>query len=219
LSQRQASGDELTFLNRAGGVSLIATMRAMARNDAGATALVELKAADRAYPLYGAVKLDPDQLLDGALAERNGAFGAVADPALLARLDLKPGARIAVGSATLEIRAALASEPDKLAGGLGFGPRLLVSHDALAATSLVQPGSLVRWHYRVRLPGNASEAAVRDVIASAAARLPQAGWEIRTRTNASPSLEQNVERFTQYLTLVGLTALFVGGVGVANAIK
>src|SRR5262249_2858648 len=52
-----------------------------------------------------------------------------------------------------------------------------------------------------------------------AARLPQAGWEIRTRTNASPSLEQNVERFTQYLTLVGLTALLVGGVGVANAIK
>src|SRR6202008_2168147 len=56
-------------------------------------------------------------------------------------------------------------------------------------------------------------------IAAARAQLPDAGWEIRTRTNASPALERNVERFTQYLTLVGLTALLVGGVGVANAVK
>ena len=45
------------------------------------------------------------------------------------------------------------------------------------------------------------------------------GWQIRTRNNASPALERNVERFTQFLTLVGLTALLVGGVGVANAVK
>ena len=49
--------------------------------------------------------------------------------------------------------------------------------------------------------------------------MPDAGWQIRGRTNASPALERNVERFTQFLTLVGLTALLVGGVGVANAVK
>ena len=54
---------------------------------------------------------------------------------------------------------------------------------------------------------------------AARAQFPEAGWEIRTRTNASPELERNVERFTQFLTLVGLTALLVGGVGVANAVK
>ena len=154
------------------------------------------------------------------LAQRDGAFGAAADPALLARLDLKPGARITVGAATIEIRAALKTEPDKLAGGIGFGPRLLISEAALRATGLLQPGSLVRWHYRLRLPDNdATDTAVRAVTAAAQAQLPEAGWEIRTRTNASPALERNVERFTQYLTLVGLTALLVGGVGVANAVK
>ena len=49
--------------------------------------------------------------------------------------------------------------------------------------------------------------------------MPEAGWEVRTRANASPALERNIERFTQFLTLVGLTALLVGGVGVANAVK
>src|SRR5262245_47821452 len=190
-----------------------------ARDD-GRSALVEVKAVDAAYPLYGSVALDPPQPLAQALAQRDGAFGAAADPALLARLDLEPGARITVGSAIIEIRAELTSEPDKLAGGLGFGPRLLVSEAALRASGLVQPGSVVRWHYRLRLPDNdANDAAVRAVTAAAQRQLPEAGWEVRSRANASPALERNVERFTQYLTLVGLTALLVGGVGVANAVK
>ena len=52
-----------------------------------------------------------------------------------------------------------------------------------------------------------------------ARQLPDAGWEIRSRGNASPQLERNINRFTQFLTLVGLAALLVGGVGVANAVK
>jgi putative ABC transport system permease protein len=79
---------------------------------------------------------------------------------------------------------------------------------------------VVRWHYRLRLPDNeATDTAVRAVSTAAQAQLPEAGWDIRTRSNASPALEQNVERFTQYMTLVGLTALLVGGVGVANAVR
>jgi putative ABC transport system permease protein len=220
LSLREAGADERAFLDRRGRVSLAATLRAMARADDGRTALVEVKAVDAAYPLYGEAALDPPQPLAAVLAQRDGAFGAAADPALLARLDLKPGARIMVGAAPIEIRAALTSEPDKLAGGIGFGPRLLISEAALRATGLLQPGSVVRWHYRLRLPDNdATDTGVRAVTAAAQAQLPEAGWEVRSRSNASPALERNVERFTQYLTLVGMTALLVGGVGVANAVK
>jgi len=220
LSHREVSAPERAFLEQQGQISVAATMRAMARTNDERSALVELKAVDAAYPLYGAVALDPALPLPAALARAGNVFGAAADPALLARLDLAPGARVTIGEATFELRATLQSEPDKLAGGLGFGPRLLVSQEALRATGLLQPGSLVRWHYRVHLPDNdASEAAVRRITAAAEERLPEAGWEIRSRSNASPGLERNVERFTQYLTLVGLTALLVGGVGVANAIK
>ncbi len=220
LSLREASTEERAFLDRHGGVSLAATMRAMARTDDGRTALVEVKAVDGAYPLYGKVVTEPVQPLADVLATREGVFGAAADPALLTRLELRPGAHIRLGSAAIEIRAALTSEPDKLAGGLAFGPRLLISEAALRATGLLQPGSVVRWHYRLRLSNvEATDPALRNVQTAAQAQLPEAGWEIRSRTNASPALERNVERFTQYLTFVGLTALIVGGVGVANAIK
>jgi putative ABC transport system permease protein len=220
LIQREAEPSERAFLDGHGRVSGIATMRAMARTPDGKATLVEMKAVDGAYPLFGEAVLDPPGALSDALAERDGLFGAAADPILLTRLGIKPGARLMIGSAHFEIRAALTSEPDKLAGGIGFGPRLLVSQAALRATGLLQPGSLVRWHYRLRLPASdASDVAAKAVMAQARARFPQAGWEIRSRSNVSPQLERNVERYTQFLTIVGLTALLVGGVGVGNAVK
>ncbi|MGH6790550.1 MAG: ABC transporter permease, partial [Pseudolabrys sp.] len=220
LSQREATAPEMAFLKSRGDVSTAATMRAMARTADGKAALVEVKAVDAAYPLFGQAALTPPGSLADALAERNGAFGAAADPTLMTRLDLEGGARVTVGGATIEIRAALANEPDKLAGGIGFGPRLLISEAALRATGLIQPGSLVRWHYRLRLPANDTTDKAADAVATAArAQLPEAGWDIRTRRNATPRLERDVERFTQFLTIVGLTALLVGGVGVGNAVK
>ena len=220
LIQREAAPNERQFLDHRGKVSAIATLRAMARAADGKATLVEMKAVDDAYPLFGQVRLDPSAALADALAQRDGAFGAVADPVLVTRLGLKPGARLTVGDATFEIRAALASEPDKLAGGIGFGPRLLVSEAALRATGLLQPGSLVHWHYRLRLPANdTSDAAAKAVATQARQQFPEAGWDIRSRSNASPQLERNVERFTQFLAIVGLTALLVGGVGVGNAVK
>src|SRR5205085_1726418 len=96
----------------------------------------------------------------------------------------------------------------------------LVGEAGLNATGLLQPGSLVRWMYRVKLPDHASgERATAALIDDARAALPEAGWEIRSRSNASPQLERTINRFTQFLTLVGLAALLVGGVGVANAVK
>jgi putative ABC transport system permease protein len=220
LIQREASAEERAFLAARGRLSTAATLRAMARANGERSALVEIKAVDGTYPLYGDVVLDPAMPLREALAERDGVFGAAADAALMARLDLKPGERITIGEARIDIRAAIRTEPDRLAGGIGFGPRLFLSEEALRATGLLQPGSLVRWHYRVRLPDNdAGDRAADALVAAAEKALPDAGWEVRTRNNASPQLERNVERFTQFLTLVGLTALLVGGVGVANAVK
>ena len=217
LIQRETSAAEQAFLGSRGELSSAATMRAMARTTDGRTALVEVKAVDSAYPLYGGVVVEPAVDVATALAPRDGAFGAVADPALLTRLNLRPGARLTIGAAAVEVRAALVSEPDKLASGLGFGPRLLISEAALRASGLLQPGSLVRWLYRLRLPNNAAGDAAAQTIEAAKAQFPQAGWEIRSRDNAAPQLERSIDRFSQYLSLVGLTALLIGGVGVANS--
>jgi putative ABC transport system permease protein len=220
LFQREAQPDEVAFLRGRGQLSVAATTRAMARAANGQLALVELKAVDEAYPLLGQLDLKPAMATSDLFAERDGGFGAAADPALLARLDLKVGDTVSIDKTSFQIRSTVEAEPDKLSGGVGLGPRFLISEAGLRATHLLQPGSLVRWAYRVRLADSASDdRAVTALIDDARKTAPAAGWEIRSRSNASPQLERNIGRFTQFLTLVGLAALLVGGVGVANAVK
>ena len=243
LIQREADDTERAFLDAHGAVSAAASLRAMARpvarpvapaaspplssaptnrpTEAPGTAatLVEVKAVDDRYPLFGAFASDPSLPLAALLAQKDGAFGAAADPLLLTRLGLKIGDRIKVGDAEFELRATVAGEPDKLAGAISLGPRLLIGVAALRASGLLQPGSLVRWQYRLRLPEpRSSDGAVTAVEKQAQAEFPEAGWEIRSRSKASPQLERNVERFSQYLSLVGLATLLIGGVGGANAV-
>ncbi|GGB38821.1 glycosyl transferase family 1 [Roseibium aquae] len=220
LIHRQASDPEAAFLDGLGAVSEIATLRAMGRLPDGTDqALVELKAVDAPYPLYGSVDLRSGQTLTDALAGPGAPWSAVADPQLMARLDLTVGDVLTVGRTSVRITDVIENEPDRLAAGVEFGPRLMIAQDALGATGLVQPGSLIRWHYRVRLPGGASEAALAGVLEKAEETQADAGWRIRSRANAAPGLQRSIVQFSQFLTLVGLTALVVGGVGVANAIR
>ncbi|MBB6010916.1 putative ABC transport system permease protein [Aquamicrobium lusatiense] len=220
LNQREANDTELGFLQAAGDVSRSASMRSMARlTDSSDQALVEVKAVDDAYPLYGTLETQPALAHEELFSESAGAFGAAAPDLLFERLGLKVGDRIMLGNATFELRAVLVSEPDAVSEGFGFAPRLLVSLEGLHASGLVVTGSLVEHSYKLKLEPGASDARLAQVEAQARTAFPEAGWSIRNRSNAAPALSANIERFSQFLTLVGLTSLVVGGVGVANAVR
>ena len=123
------------------------------------------------------------------------------------------GEVVLVGDATFEIRAVIVSEPDRLGGArlLNLGPRFMISDAALGDTGLIRPGSLVRYLYRLRL---SPEASIGDWRSALTAAFPKARWRIRDRSDASPSVRRFVERTTLFLTMLGLTALLIGGGGV-----
>src|SRR6185312_12651163 len=220
LNQRGADGAERAYFKELGTVAESADMRSMARlPDGSDQALVEVKAVDGAYPLYGRLGTDPGLSHEQLFGEQNGVYGAAAPDILFARLHLKPGDRVRLGKATIQLRARLTDEPDAVSEGFAFAPRLLISLDALGAAGLVQPGSLVKHIYKVKLQVETGDTALKKIADQAGKKFPEAGWSIRTRVNAAPALASNIERFTQFLTLVGLTALIVGGVGVANAVR
>jgi putative ABC transport system permease protein len=140
LTLRPADAAERAFLADSGQVSEIATMRAMVRKpDGDRRSLIELKAVDPAYPLYGAVALSPAQDLAAALDRREGRFGALVDPTILDRLGVVLGDSIKIGEATLQLRTTIEREPDAAAGGLQFGPRIIIAARALAETGLIRP--------------------------------------------------------------------------------
>ena len=198
--------------------SQIVKMRAMAHpaDKRDKRHLIELKAVDAAYPLFGRFVSTAALPLEEVLRQQNGAWGAITDTHLLKRLGLTLGEQIKVGTAVFTVRATIISEPDRAANLLSFGPRFLVSKDALAATGLVQPGSQISYHTRVVLAEGVDPA---DWQSRLAKTFPKAGWRVRGLDNAAPGIQQFIDRMSLFLSFVGLTVLLVGGLGVANTVS
>jgi len=222
LIHREASPEERAFLERAGRVSVAATLRAMARTGDGDQTLVELKGVDNAYPLYGTAELRSGRLIGEVLrpAAEGEPAPALVEPSFLATTGLAPGDRFSLGRLDVVIADVMEREPDRLSGGLDFGPRVMVPVGALEASGLVGVGSLVRWRYRVAgADAPLPDAALEALVEEGRTAFPSAGWRVETRAEAAPGLRRSIDRLAQYLTLVGLTSLAVGGVGVANAVR
>ena len=218
LIHREATDKELAFIASKGEVSKVATVRAMAV--AGdATTLIEAKAIDGNYPLYGKLELEGETNLTDALAKKDGVYGAVADPLLMGRLGIKPGDRIKLGSIDIDIRALIKNEPDRISDGIVLGPRLMLTEEALRATGIIQPGSLITWRYRVKLPPPADARAMNAVVREARDDYADSGWRVRNRNNAASGADRFIERLGYFMTLVGLASLIVGGAGIANAVQ
>ncbi len=209
VSQRRAVRAELAAMQRAGAVS--ETIRMQANAVAGGVAApIQLKAVDGAYPLYGRITLTDGRRVAGPLPGQ-----AWIVPALAERLGLKRGASFKVGAATLTVAGVIADEPDRLGEGFTLGPVAIVAMQTLPVTRLIQPGSLYDTRYRLRLPAGRDPAAVSERFRDA---YPAGGWEAKTRNRASPGASRFVDRMGEFLTLVGLAALAIAGIGVGNGV-
>ncbi|MFL2770664.1 MAG: ABC transporter permease [Rhodospirillaceae bacterium] len=222
MSYREVNNDELAALKAAGDISSYISMRSMARsitattNETRERTLIELKAVDGLYPLYGTIDLSPELPLSEVIANRDGYWGAVLDPVLRTRLGIDVGDIIRVGEASLQVRAFINKEPDRVISFATAGPRVMVSLQAMPETELVQLGSMINYVYNVRITGDLSADALRKQIMD---EFPDAGWRLRGLNQAARSLEIFLDNVTLFLTLVGLTALLTGGIGVANAAR
>jgi putative ABC transport system permease protein len=193
-----------------GQVSAVTRLRSLLVAPDGQRLLVEIKAVDNAYPLVGAVRLDPPMGLPAALQA-----GVVADPLVLQRLGLHTGDKVRLGEAQFTLAAGLAYMPDRGNALSVMGPPVLMAAAALPRTGLIQPGSLVTYEWRVKLPPGVDP---RDVVALLRHDFPETGWRIADRTRAEPGVDRAVDQTSLFLVLVGLSALLVGGIGVATGV-
>ena len=207
----QAAKDWVTV--RGAVLSQAVEMRAMAIAPSGERTLVELKGVDSAYPLYGTLVLAP---AEATLARRDGRFGVALDSSIVERLGLRLGEVIRLGEASFTFVAVIATEPDRVASPTVLGPRALVLEAAIPETGLVQPGSLVSWDLRLRLPpGVGARPFARDWQAAHG----DGGWRVRFAGEAEPGVNRFLDRAAAFLVLAGLTALLVGGIGVATGVR
>jgi putative ABC transport system permease protein len=215
MTQREANEDEFAALRAFGRISATIRTRAMARRterggtDTAEAVLTELKGVDEAYPLVGELRTDPVRA--AALREDQLWIGQ----ALADRLDVGPGDRLRYGEADFTIAGIISSEPDRVGEGFTLGPVAITSLAGIRRTNLIRPGALFETKYRLLLPPTVTPAEIEERIGRDFAAT---GWEIRTRDNAAPGTNRFFGRLGEFLTLIGLAALAIAGIGVGNGV-
>ncbi|WP_202389759.1 ABC transporter permease [Croceibacterium soli] len=208
--QRTLNEEERAFLERYGELSEGLRLQAMARSEEAA-APVELKAVDARWPLYGTFTL-----ADGTESAAPPAGQAWLASGAAERLDLEPGDRFTLGTATLTVGGIIGEEPDRLSEGFQLGQTVIVPLDVPGRAGLTAPGSMYESKTRVRFAGAADPEAVEEALE---AEFPEAGFDTRTRERASPGAERFVSRMGEFLTLVGLAALAIAGIGIGGGVS
>lgn len=182
----------------------------------GRSRLVELKAVGTGYPFYGELVTEPPEE-SGSLPLPDEVW---IDPELARELSLGTGSRLRVGSAEFRVARTILAEPDRIEGPFGVGPRVLLSRSGLERTGLEVFGSRIRYRVLFRFPDGAGSEAVEAAADRVRAALPDGTtWEVETAADAQPALRTGMRRAGQYLGLVALLSLLIGGIGVGQTVR
>ncbi|MBT7615329.1 MAG: ABC transporter permease, partial [Rhodospirillaceae bacterium] len=212
----ELTDQQRAWLGERGTLSATVDLNAMATAEGHDPLLVSLRAVDDLWPLYGAPVTEPLTTTDTALATQGDVAGALVDRSFLERMELGIGDHFKLGGFAFRVTAELTDEPDKASAPFQLGPRVIISSQALEAAGLAGPGSMVRHLTRLKLNDGVALGVVLDDIARV---FPDAGWRVRSHENANPQLRRFLERLRMFITLVGLAALLVGGIGIAGAVS
>ncbi len=210
---------EITHVRELVGMAAVPVAEHSRQPGAQTTQLVELKAVEDQYPLYGRVEMIPQQSLQNSLAPLDcpslPCFGALVQESLLISFGLQLHDHVKIGQAWFTVTGILVKEPDRVASAFSLGPRVLISSQALQATDLVQPGSRIRERYLLRVPESLALGPLRGELQG---RLGSGGAGVSSYRDAQPRIRRFLDQLTTYLGLIGLTSLFVGGIGIACTI-
>ncbi|MBX7514732.1 FtsX-like permease family protein [Qipengyuania sp. GH38] len=210
LWQRSLNEEERAALEELGTVSAGTRLQAMARKDDNA-APIELKAVDELYPLYGELVLEGGRKVTAPSG--NDAYIA---PGAADRLGLETGDSFLIGTETLQVAGIIEDEPDRLGEGFQLGPTIIVAEDVPQRAGLLAPGAMYQSKTRVAFDTPRDlEAAEEDLEE----RFPEAGFDIDTAERAAPGTDRFVSRMSEFLTLVGLAALVIAGIGIGGGVS
>ena len=178
--------------------------------------LVEVKVVEGDYPFYGELLTEPMQPLSALTGEDS----IIVAPEVLEKLNLKVGDELSLGGVSFRIAGTVVEEPDKLDISFTIGPRIFLSPEGLARTSLASRGSRIDHSALLKLPDSGTAEDAERLKQAIESQLPDAEFfKTRTFTSAQASLQRSFQRIGRYLGLIGLMSLLVGGVGVAQVVR
>ena len=176
--------------------------------------LVELKAVDSNWPLRGNIQTLPSQSLEKHFYNNNNnIYGVLIDKSLKKQLNIDIGDILSLGSARIKINGIIKKEPDRMFSFATFGSRLLISTITLKKSGLVIPGSLVKYKIKFIPYDNKIDLSYLKKITEST------NVSIRGIENSTNSFNNFIEKTSLFISLVGLIALLISGVGISNGVK
>ncbi len=212
LSQRAASDEQLAWLKDRGVVSEAAQIDLMARTGSEAIQ-ADVRGIDHLFPLVGAFVFDRGIALPDILARKGDVWGVAASASLAERLRVRVGDRFSLGPIPVELRATLVREPDRVGEPGLFEPRIVIDVAALRDSGQLAPGALFRTAYRLLLKPEHAATFEADLNA----RWGADGLRYRGPEDAVDGLRDLIGMLDIFMTVVGVSALIAGGVGVSQA--
>ena len=174
--------------------------------------LFQIQGVEPGYPYYGEVLSTPNSAWEGI---HEGAW-AVADPAVFVQLAAAVGDTLRIGDARFVLVGEVTGLPTDLGLQSAIGPRVYIARARIPSTGLLTFGSIARYHANFRMPDredrNQFWGGYTEFMEANQLRFTTA--EVRAQEMSSA-----VEDVARYLGLMGLAALFLGGIGVASAIN
>jgi putative ABC transport system permease protein len=190
----------------------VATMVRSADTSRTTSRMVELRAVEPAFPFYGTMKLVSGQPFDYGQLQ---GFGVLVRPELLAQLHVNVGDQLLIGKQAFTIRGAIESEPGRRLGAFSLGPRVFISYEDLRATGLLTYGSRATYQRLVKVP----DAQFDRLVTELRADFSNAFARFRSYKAREEDLGEDFERAENYLSLVGLVIVILGGIGVSSVTR
>ena len=204
----------LDSLRRAGTpvarVTTFASMGQVPRT--GRTRLVQVRAVEPGFPFYGTVTTSPA----GRWAALHAGPHALVDRSLLIALEAQVGDTLQLGYGRFRIDGLLENVPGDPGIAAVVGPRVFIPARWLPETQLLVFGSRAEYDAAVKLPAAVSPARFLLPVKD---RFQKLNVRSRTVAETERGLTEAVDRLSDFLSIVGLIALLLGGVGVASGVS
>jgi putative ABC transport system permease protein len=175
------------------------------------TRLAQVRAVTDDYPFYGTVVTRPAGQWQSLRTGRN----VLVDPSLMLALDAQVGDTLTLGRGRFRITGVLESVPGDPGIASAIAPRVFVAEAHVPETQLLVFGSRAEYEAVARLPEGAS---AEDFIEPMRQRFRDQRVRVRTVTENELDLTDAIGDLGEFLGLVGLVALLLGGIGVASGV-
>ncbi|MDC1129965.1 ABC transporter permease [Candidatus Pelagibacter sp.] len=188
------------------------TTMVSAINDTNQSLFTRIKTVDKKYPLYGEVVHEPVGAMDKIHQEKNT---IIVNENIFKTLDLKVNEKIKVQNQLFTVVGVIKSLPD-VSGFVAFGDFAITSKETLDLLKLNSLGSFLNYEYKVKFNEGDNTKVTRNKIKE----IFKDDLTVRLRypENSASGLRRIIDNFSQFLSLVSISAMLIAGIGIANTL-